>query len=555
MREKFFTTYRMEKLLSYSLSTIFVCILTSCALPDASSGTPADCQSGCGTNGEFWVGVKTPEVTTGENLPRFAAYNTNWGSDQSSVIEADDCSADPDGTNAEKDIFCVIHADELDLAYHGITLMVNAPSDKCEYLGFRPHAYYNSQPGTNSSVVSICKVDGQIVGMMVGTTTVTGSVSMATTNGGCRYAGTPDANSAPVGGVLTYTALQAAAQDLGVWLDGDTPKCIYDYASRFGSNSGAPNCCEGIYRIDIYDWASGETAADADTPTFTTGQNTEWSGHNYSCVQGPGTRVGDKDGGYPLMTIEHVNETNLTHEYKIDRQRSNMITDYDFEMGNYFSSTDQSNQATWGTKISNLFGTGLITPYDTALDPFYTVLCLNRDDEIQARIRVMIRKWNEKPELTDFLADYSNGDPDSGDDYSDPANYEDPPFDDDPINDHRDFDDFNANYATDAPWFGGITLDDRSDAFATRSTRDYYPNIWYSPSGATSALTAFSFPSVLKSLATFPESSSTQLKGGTQNENWSPLLDRRTHSHFRRPHSIRRVKNFSNRWADGVYRK
>ncbi len=377
---------------------------------------------GSGSTSEFWIGVKKPDPDY-PNAPRYKAYKTNWGTDPSDYIEKGNCVADPDGSVSEKDIWCQIHVDELDMVYHGATLVMNAP-EVCEYVAWEPHWYWNMEAGVGPTATRV-QIDG------------TGALNAASATG--SLAGAAYANA----------AIGAASESR---ITGDnTVGCIYDYSYI----NGFPNCCTGEY----VKTTCKEEDPDNNPGVYTCASaDASWGGELSNCIKGPGARNNEAAStGFPVFWYEQIEENNEQYEYKIERERAEWITRFSFEMANYFSAADQRDTAAWDAVGAFAVPPDLTT--STATDhygannffygrPFYTALCLDRDDEILARIRVSIREWNTKDELTAFFAD-ETVDPDQYDDFTDPDNQEDTPFGPAPYNDRRDFDDYVNDWGND----------------------------------------------------------------------------------------------------------
>lgn len=191
------------------------------------------------------------------------------------------------------------------------------------------------------------------------------------------------------------------------------PQCSFDY-----SDLGGPNCCTGTYVHTV--------RTQNEDGTFTSSEvEKAWQGSPAQCLSGPATLLSTRDGqGFPLPPITYVEGTGLAKIVTIPAARdsrfgANPLRSNVFA-ANFYNPGDHKR----GMPLPlQSHGNGP-APQDT-----YTWECLNRNEDVRARIRIMIREWNSQIE--------ENGDPDlSG---------QDPVFGDQ-INDRFDWLDFGDTF-------------------------------------------------------------------------------------------------------------
>ena len=228
--KKTYSKFSWNELFRRTLGIFSILILFSfsgCGLPvaDTEGGTDGgtDGVTGSGTLKEFWVGVKIdPALDDAENKPRFVMHQTDFPSDSSDPNLPDyidsRCVADPDSTT-DNDIFCVMHGDELDMAFHGVSFVVNAHASECNYLLVKPSVYWDAPPGNGPSAYKA------VISTNNGVATIDSGESSITTN--AIRAGTSYGRHV-------------------IQSDGSL-KCGFDY-----SESDGKNCCTGTYSAEIH---------------------------------------------------------------------------------------------------------------------------------------------------------------------------------------------------------------------------------------------------------------------------------------------------------------
>ncbi len=183
-----------------------------------------------------------------------------------------------------------------------------------------------------------------------------------------------------------------------------SPTCIYDHSAEEG-----PNCCLGKYTLTTIPWDADAGAAGS--PEQSTG---DWGGTIGDCISGSAKDTQDKsDEGLPLSDIFLVEGVGINEVYTIasplkKEKLSNL----------YLANADLTS-----TIENSMFGSR-----------YYEFACLDRSFEVKARIRVQIQEWNTASEF----AKQTTGNPNAGE----PTGIEDPPFEDQPLNDRWDWNRF-----------------------------------------------------------------------------------------------------------------
>jgi hypothetical protein len=270
----------------------------------------------------------------------------------------DECVVATDETDpTKKDITCVVDIPEEDLRFHGVSLQYNVPSTMCDYVWYMPYYFENYQLG-------------------IGPTALYYDIDR---NGAiCNDLGGDNDGTCDAGELLAdYTTSG---------LIGDTPTCAYDFSAFDG-----PNCCVGSYVVTGRDWNSGANAY-----TIREAVYGEWGGDPGSCLQGPAIETQAKaSSGWPLADIFYVKGEGLNKTYEpsspIEKQVGNVY------LANYFDPTDHTSpHAGYPAALNNT-------------SRYYELRCLDRAHELNARIRVQIREWNE---YSEWLLG-ATGDPDT----------------------------------------------------------------------------------------------------------------------------------------------
>lgn len=277
--------------------------------------------------------------------------------------------------DATTDITCIVEARELDLYFNGFEMEYNVPGDMCEYVSYMPPYYYNYEPGNGGTVV----VEN------------TGTAA----NGGLNP------GEITVDGVLTSELY-----------------CPYDYSTKSNPASplgDGPNCCGGSYSKTTY------TDDSVDTEAF------EWGGKPANCLKGPAMDIQSlMADGYPFYTYIRTGSEGTSGSYTVaspisKSQSSNIYA------SNYFVAADHALAG----GVPRAFAAANGAP---STEVYHEFRCLDRNEDVQARIRIMVREWNTNAQFSLGSA----GDPDTGGaevGHGNPVN-----------NDRWDFKDFGDSY-------------------------------------------------------------------------------------------------------------
>lgn len=248
------------------------------------------------------------------------------------------CTVLPGDSN--KDITCLLEADELDLWFNSFTLYVNAPTSMCPYFESSPYYYYNLPPGYGPTLVNR---------------------NEATNTTTCNY---PDGSTnVPCSGT-----------------------CAYDYTSIFG-----PNCCVGKYTLIVQ-------GTDPTTPPSVT--DSDWSGNPTSCLMGPAMDSQPKSrGGYPLPYIIQNTAPGIMYNYDVAAPSKKGLG-MDVFVANYFDPALYGVNVPKAMRAQTSYGLTI----SSATEPYYRFTCFDVANDVLARIKIQVRKWNQKSELANFLA-------------------------------------------------------------------------------------------------------------------------------------------------------
>jgi hypothetical protein len=278
-------------------------------------------------------------VAVGAAVPSSASY------DYSST-----CTIQPGDTN--KDVMCYVEGNELDLYFNGVTLQYNVPTTMCSYFEVRTPWYYKYPTGVGPNI-SLHTVDST---------------------------GGP-----PV--VDTYNSI------------GGVPYCAYDYSNH--GTSTYPNCCFGNYDAVLI----SKNAAPAGTTT--TSSVVSWGGSYQGCLSGPATDLAATGtNGIPYYTIHYVNGTGVNAAVPIATPLSKQFSG-NIYVANYFTSSDYNDPTTYPAAFAPAnnvnvpseyppaaAGSGTLTPSPYVGQPFYEYRCYDQAQELNYRIRVMVRSWD-----------------------------------------------------------------------------------------------------------------------------------------------------------------
>jgi hypothetical protein len=372
----------------------FSTALVGCGSPisTAKEQAPAYDSSGNGSDGSvvdslgFFVKLTsdTANITLHRSDSVYASATGPFTGNFSGACKVDKGSIAPDN-----DILCIAEVEELDLYFSKLTLQYHVPRSMCRFLKQNPYHFWVMQPGVGPAVVSNSVLaDGTIV-------------------------------DGP------YTS------------GGLVKKCAYDYSP------GGPNCCAGTYQRIV-------TTYNASGPPTTTNTDADWGGTPGDCLSGPATITQDKTKeGIPKANIYYIENTGLNRTYSVGAAIDQNFNDYAVKSNlwaaNFYKPSEHPSSTGPGSmppvypqnrpSAMRAPATYPYIPSDT-----YEYACFNGAEELQYRIRLMIREWNQNPITENCESIPGANCPDSGENTYEPG---DPSM---PINDRLDWRDVGNIY-------------------------------------------------------------------------------------------------------------
>jgi len=290
------------------------------------------------------------------------------------------CEISP-GSTTIKDLMCYLEASELDLYFNGVQLQHNIPASMCSYVEILMPWYYVYPMGIGPS-------DSQ-------TSTSAGGVVSDISNS--------------VGG------FPFCAYDFSNWQENYSGSTFNSVTTMTGTTGAGPNCCLGNYTN-----TQTVTTAGATTNTVT---NATWGGKFSDCVGGPAYKVQKVSSGTGTVSsdLSYVAGTGANGLYTIASPYS-LGKSSNMYVANYFTSSNYNNSTTYPAAFSLINNTN--TPaqcpnntancpktsagatntnvstgsYSSVVDsaqPFYEYRCYNNAQELNYRIRVLIRAWDK----------------------------------------------------------------------------------------------------------------------------------------------------------------
>ncbi len=178
----------------------------------------------------------------------------------------------------------------------------------------------------------------------------------------------------------------------GVAAGSTDESCSFNY-----TDAGGPNCCTGKYTLTTW---SRQTSG-ADIPAVETDKS--WGGKSTNCLSGPAMsllQIGKS--GLPRPDVSYVEDKGVKAKFIIPSPLKKLNFATNIFAANYFNAADHVG--------------GVPLPYQAVpayptINPVknYVFECLDRDEEIKARIQMQVREWNLESEFLMGAA----GDPDS----------------------------------------------------------------------------------------------------------------------------------------------
>lgn len=321
----------------------------------------------------------------------YADSVTNVRSDVGTTNWTDECRIASTAADGTRDVLCIAEIEELDMYFSEFTLQYHVPPSMCSYVSFIPYHFYAYEPGEGPA-----------------------NVSWAVSNTGVISA---EVNS-----------------------DNGVPVCEYDYRESDG-----PNCCLGTFTTSVTTEQADGSFVNVVTPDL------EWNGEVSACLSGPAMSAAWADyrstNGLPLSRLEYVEGVGFNNTFTIDAAIKTDIAERRFTSNvwaaNFYNPTDHTTSpglvpttipATDSRRPAPLKIPQSVAPINRFFpQDSYMVTCYDRAQDIQSRIRLMIREWNEEANYVD------GGDPDV-------SGSNDPDFPDSNINDRNDWLDFGDVY-------------------------------------------------------------------------------------------------------------
>lgn len=353
------------------------------------------------------------------------------------------------GAASTYDITCFFEAEELALFFNGLDWSVESSANTCEYIGYTPFSFHQWQPGNSTRTVTYNEC---------GT-----GVASPTTTGACgRYYQQSPSVTIPSPNIATPI-------DDTIANEGEL--CRFNYTSQ-----GGPNCDEGTITITKYNWTHTDDPAPSGTDTFTQSvSRVSCGGRAANCINGAIKDVASLEGlsiGTEIIKTEY--NKNFSRKYTITapntkKFKTNMYAanymrqcsgaDYNNDTYNYaglpilgFNPSQTTinmspfdllsknykrdyNHANLGTALFDYSDPDVVNPgrylaqnekvralansphsaqrvQGKWTSPYYNFYCLNKAQDVKARIRVMIRDWDRAftvDPIMEVMSDVYNG--------------------------------------------------------------------------------------------------------------------------------------------------
>lgn len=248
-----------------------------------------------------------------------------------------ECKVPLGTTGAAADITCILEIEELDLFFNELTMQVHIPSTACDYLGEVPYYFYAYEPGSGPTTTSHeVLADGTINDVL------------NTSNG--------------------------------------IPQCRFDYTSIDG-----PDCCIGDYTKIV-------TTYEDNGSSDTSSTSASWTGKVSSCLTGPAMSTQPKSGnGAPMRLLTYVRGTGVNKTYTVPAAINQSIGST-AASSNFYAASFYEPGSHGGLVTSKplAFDTQTNVPalLRISAHDHYEFQCLNRAEDLNARIRIHIREWN-----------------------------------------------------------------------------------------------------------------------------------------------------------------
>ena len=245
-----------------------------------------------------------------------------------------------------QDMRCLVEVSELDLYFNGLSLNYNFPSGKCNYARVKPYFYYRYEPGLGPTSVNLHFTDGVL-----------------------------DSSST------------AGAVNASVFIDSTgRMACNRDYSASQG-----PNCCSGRYVV-----TTTKVTTVAPITSGTTTAIADWGGKTSNCLAGPGVDVFPAGAsGYPLGSIIYAHGGNIQGTLDIGSPISKQAASNVYA-ANFFADSGGAPDWPLSDAPTALKSAGAGIP---DAQPWYDFVCVDSNDDIVHRIRVLVRSWTRSQDF------------------------------------------------------------------------------------------------------------------------------------------------------------
>ncbi len=258
------------------------------------------------------------------------------------------------------DIRCFIDAEEQDLYFNKLKLASSSGAGACEYIQIYPYSFWHYSPAKTDPAVT--------------------SYAYHT-------------------GCTTTPTAPPKAEDL----------CAGDYVK-----TGGPNCDEGAVTVTTHTWSMNNATPATCTVDTTTTTVMSCAGKKTNCLKGPVrdilTDVQIQAGWRSLLYASSSGTTvNSSFSAPFDSLDLTNLRAANGTVNNQCLTTN-ADADTWANYMKgqlitdNPFGgTDPDQPTVTGANPFYVVNCLDAARNIKARIRIVVREWNDAFKISDSI--------------------------------------------------------------------------------------------------------------------------------------------------------
>lgn len=351
------------------------------------STPPPPASGGSGTvvdSAGFFLAIAGPEYVTSRaylHRAQNAGAALDYDDWQAGIMPdttglTEDCTI-PLGTSAASaNYLCVLEIAELDLYFNALQIQIHIPSSSCEYYRLIPYTFWAWEPGQGPSTPS-------------------------------------------------YEVWEDGSINNTVNVDGTGAiQCSYDHGDL-----GGPNCCWGGYSLTVRtENDNNGTAGDGGFDLVTTAGT--HAGSERNCIGGVGTNnttgvTSGEWGGirnnYPVPRTGEISGTgvNTTVTLQSALSQTTFAVSSNLWAANFINPTAAPQALTKSSDVVTYYAPNIA----------YRVECLDAAQDVQGRIGLLIRDWDEGIS--------SGGNPDTG--YG--GLYEPPPYNTDRINDRYDWND------------------------------------------------------------------------------------------------------------------